>query len=253
MEPDTVRQLLAKVRDGGLDVEDALETLRHLPFRDLGFANVDLHRELRTGFPEVVMAEGKTADQLVTLFQELGLGSRTVLATRVSKEQARLLVEAVPEVAFNVRSRTALWSRRAAEPIGRKPVVIVSAGTSDQSVAEEAAVTAAAFGNQVSKVYDVGVAGLHRLLARREVLESAGVLIVVAGMEAALASVVAGLVSCPVIAVPTSIGYGASYGGLTALLAMLNSCVAGVTVVNVDNGFGAAAAASIIQRAISDD
>ena len=198
------------------------------------------------------MAEGKTGDQLVTLFEELGRGSRSVLATRVSEAQARLLGDVLPEVELDALSRTALWSRGPAKPIGRKPVVIVSAGTSDQAVAEEAAVTATAFGNRVSRVYDVGVAGLHRLLARQEILESAGVLIVVAGMEAALASVVAGLVSRPVIAVPTSIGYGASYGGLTALLSMMNSCAAGVTVVNVDNGFGAAAAASIIQRAISN-
>lgn len=251
MEPRKVRKLLEEVRRGDLDIEEAVERLRDLPFHDLGFANVDRHRELRTGFPEVVLGEGKTGDQLVELFCSLGRESATVLGTRVEAEPAARLLEAIPDVRYRTLSRTAVWERRAPDPLGTDPVVIVSAGTSDQAVAEEAEVTARAFGNRVETVLDVGVAGVHRLLARRAMLESAAVVIVVAGMEAALASVVAGLVSRPVIAVPTSVGYGASYGGLAALLGMMNSCVAGVTVVNIDNGFGAAAAASIIQRAIS--
>jgi NCAIR mutase (PurE)-related protein len=250
MDPKHVRQLLESVSRGELEIDEALEQLRQLPFRDLGFATVDHHRELRTGFPEVVMGEGKTSDQLVDLFKAIGEGARTVLATRVSAEKSRQLVEAIPEVRYDALSRTAVWIQEPVEPIGKDPVVIVSAGTSDQSVAEEAAITARTFGNTVETVYDVGVAGLHRILANQKTLDSAGVLIVVAGMEAALASVVAGLVSKPVIAVPTSVGYGASFGGLAALLAMMNSCAAGVTVVNIDNGFGAAVAASIIQRSL---
>jgi NCAIR mutase (PurE)-related protein len=194
------------------------------------------------------MGEGKTADQLVDLFRALGSGSRTVLATRVDRGKCQTLLAAIPEVEYHALSRTAVWRQEPVREIGRNPVVVVTAGTSDQAVAEEAVITARVFGNRVESVYDVGVAGLHRLLAHRETLDSAGVVIAVAGMEAALASVVAGLVSKPVIAVPTSVGYGASYGGLAALLGMMNSCAAGVTVVNIDNGFGAAVAASIIQR-----
>ncbi len=197
------------------------------------------------------MGEGKTADQLIELFRAVGASSRTVLATRVDSDKSRLLLAAIPEVQYDALSRTAVWCREGTPEIGHDPVVVVSAGTSDQAVAEEAAVTARIFGNRVETVYDVGVAGLHRLLAHRATLDSAGVVIVVAGMEAALASVVAGLVSRPVIAVPTSVGYGASYGGLAALLGMMNSCAAGVTVVNIDNGFGAAVAASIIQRSVA--
>ena len=251
MDPKKVRLLLEQVRDGELEIERAIGRLSNLPFEDLGFAKVDHHRQLRTGFPEVVMGEGKTADQLVEIFQSLRKGSSTVLATRVDAERAEHLARAIPEVEYHPTPGLALLRRAKPTPIGIDPVLVITAGTSDLPVAQEAVVTAEVFGNRVETLYDVGVAGIQRLLAHRELIERAGVLIVVAGMEAALASVVAGLVSRPIIAVPTSVGYGANFGGLAALLGLMNSCAAGVTVVNIDNGFGAGVAASMIQRAIA--
>ena len=249
MSPERIRELLEGVRAGQTGVEAAIEALRDLPFEDLGFATVDHHRALRQGFPEVVFCQGKTTDQVVEIARRIAGGGVAMLATRADGEKQAALRAAFPEAEVNALGRTVLVRSRAApahQTVGT--VLVVSAGTSDLPVAEEAVVTASAMGNRVERLYDVGVAGIHRLLAHRELLASASVIVVVAGMEGALASVVGGLVNVPVIAVPTSVGYGASFGGLAALLAMLNSCAAGVTVVNIDNGFGAGMAASLINR-----
>jgi NCAIR mutase (PurE)-related protein len=252
MNTNALRRLLESVQRGETDVASALERLRDLPFADLGFATIDHHRELRTGAPEVIYSEGKTVEQIMAIVREIDRRGQTVLATRVTPEVAEAIREAIPEVEYDQTSRTAVLRRTPPEPVGSAPIAVVSAGTSDLPVAEEAAVTATVLGHGVERLYDVGVAGLHRLLHKRETLYRASVIIVVAGMEGALATVVGGLVSKPVIAVPTSVGYGASFGGLAALLAMLSSCATGVTVVNIDNGFGAACAASIICRARAD-
>jgi NCAIR mutase (PurE)-related protein len=248
MDPIRARALLTSVHRGETSVETALEALAALPFRDLGFANVDHHRALRNGMPEVVLGQGKTPEQVVEIAREILARNQTVLVTRVTDEAAAALAAAVPETKHDPVARIAIVLRAPPPPRGRGPIAVVTAGTADLPVAEEAAVTASVLGNEVVRIYDVGVAGVHRLLARIDVLRAANVLVVVAGMEGALPSVVGGLVARPVIAVPTSVGYGASYGGLAALLGMLNSCAAGVTVVNIDNGFGAAVAASLINR-----
>ena len=254
MTPDRIRALLDRVAGGDLAVDEAVEELRHLPFRDLGFARVDNHREIRGGAPEVVYGEGKTSEQIAAIVGTLLDGGQRVLVTRVDDGPARDVLERLARaghasaVEQNAVART-LRSPSEKAASGRS-VAVVSAGTSDQSVAEEAAETLRFLGIEVIRLADVGVAGIHRLLASRETLEAADVAIVVAGMEGALPSVVGGLVQVPLIAVPTSIGYGASLGGLAALLAMLNSCASGVTVVNIDNGFGAAMAAGRIIRSI---
>jgi hypothetical protein len=251
MDRGRLGALLAAVRDGTCPVEEALARLRGLPFEDLGFAKVDHHRALRNGFPEVILGEGKTADQVIAIAETLVAADADapVLVTRVTPETAARLVAAVPGFEHDPTPRLALRRGPHPAPHGEATVLVVSAGTADVPVAEEAAVSAELMGLRVERLYDVGVAGLHRLLERRERLWEAAVLIVVAGMEGALPSVVGGLVDRPVIAVPTSIGYGTSLGGLAALLGMLNTCAAGVVVVNIDNGFGAAAAASrIVQR-----
>ena len=242
-----LRTLLEGVRDGTIPVADGVSRLKGLAFEDLGFASVDHHRELRRGFPEVVLAEGKTPEQCVEIVGRL-LARGDVLVTRAEPETAEKLARVHRGAEWNQLARTVFWSRAAERPRLPGKVLVVSAGTSDLPVAEEAAVTARAFGNEVESLHDVGVAGIHRLLGQGEKLRDATVLIVVAGMEGALPSVVGGLTSVPVIAVPTSTGYGASFGGLAALLAMLNSCASGVTVVNIDNGFGAACAATLIHR-----
>ena len=230
-------------------MEAAMGALKDLPFEDLGFANVDHHRALRQGLPEVIFSQGKTTEQVVEIARRIAAAGATMLATRTDAEKQAALQSAFPRAEVNVLGRTVLVpSEKTSLRRTAGTVLIVSAGTADLPVAEEAAVTASAFGNPVERVYDVGVAGLHRLLARRDALASASVIVVVAGMEGALPSVVGGLVDVPVIAVPTSVGYGASFGGLAALLGMLNSCAAGVTVVNIDNGFGAGVAASVINR-----
>jgi hypothetical protein len=240
--------LLAEVAAGRLAPGAALENLRHLPFEDLPFARIDHHRSLRQGHPEVVFCEGKTPDQVLAICERLEAATGSFLGTRASEAVATLLRSRFPQVVWNPLGRTVHLSRR--DPATRTgPILVVSAGTSDLPVAEEAAVVSEVFGHEVDRLVDVGVAGLHRLLAANEQLQRARVVIVVAGMEGALPSVVGGIVAVPVIAVPTSVGYGASFGGLAALLGMLNSCAAGVTVVNIDNGFGAAAAASRICRA----
>lgn len=247
MSPERLRALLDEVAGGSLPPAEAERRLAWLPVEDLGFARVDHHRSLRHGFPEVVFGPGKTPEQLVSLAERIAARGDGFLATRVAAEGSRALAAALPGVELNEVARTA-WIPPAerVERRTRGTVLVVTAGTGDLPVAEEAAVTAAAFGNPVARLTDVGVAGIHRILAAREPLSEAAVVIVVAGMEGALPSVVGGLVSTPVIAVPTSVGYGASFGGFSALLGMLNSCAQGVTVVNIDNGFGAAAAASRI-------
>src|SRR5262245_53415900 len=248
---DRVRlaELLRAFARGETTLEDALDRLRTLPYEDLGFARLDHHRALRNGFGEVVFGAGKSPDELVAIVQRLADASGRVLVTRLDPDAAAVLVREVPGMTFHPRARIAVRSDRAPAAIAAGPILVVAAGTADLPVAEEAALTAEFLGARVECLFDVGVAGLHRLLAEQARLGSAAVVVVVAGMEGALPSVVGGLVAAPVIAVPTSVGYGASFGGVAALLSMLNSCAAGVVVVNIDNGFGAAAAAvRILQR-----
>jgi NCAIR mutase (PurE)-related protein len=251
MNRQQLRALLDDVHAGALTPEAAqdrlLQVLRHAPFEDLGFARVDHHRAIRQGFPEVVFGPGKTADQIAAIAERIVTSGHSLLVTRTTRDVFDAVAVRVPGVAFHDLARTI--TRSAGEvPAGRGTIVIAAAGTADLPVAEEAAISAEIMGNTVDRLYDVGVAGLHRLLSEHSRLTSARVIIVVAGMEGALPSVVGGLVDVPVIAVPTSVGYGASFGGLTALLAMLNSCATGVSVVNIDNGFGAAAIASSINH-----
>jgi NCAIR mutase (PurE)-related protein len=246
MRRDHVRDLLRQVADGSLDVDRAIDHLSFEPVESLGFASIDHHRALRQGFPEVVYGAGKTPEQIREIAARIAARGDGLLVTRIDAAAAALLGESLPDVGLNAVARTAHVAGREAPPQGAGTVAIVTAGTSDLPVAEEAAVTLAALGNCVARITDVGVAGIHRVLARREELSSAAVVIVVAGMDGALPSVVGGLVRAPVIAVPTSVGYGAAFGGIAPLLTMLNSCAAGITVVNIDNGFGAAVAASRI-------
>ncbi|HEY2903471.1 MAG TPA: nickel pincer cofactor biosynthesis protein LarB [Polyangia bacterium] len=248
MDPDRLKALLHAVQTGQVSVDEAVRDLRDLPFRALGFANADTHRHLRTGFPEVVLGQGKTPAQIAAILNELHRGGSTVLATRVSPEAAELVVAAVPDARHLPVPRAVVVGATPPPDRGRGTIVVLSAGTADVPVAEEAALTAELAGNRVERVYDVGVAGLHRLLAHRAVIEDAEILVVVAGMEGALPSVVGGLFARPLIAVPTSVGYGASLGGIAALLSMLNSCAAGVAVVNIDNGFGAGHMAALMNR-----
>jgi pyridinium-3,5-biscarboxylic acid mononucleotide synthase len=247
---ERLESLLADVAAGRIAPQAALDRLRHLPFEDLSFARIDHHRSLRQGHPEVVFCDGKTVEQVVAICERLEAASGSFLGTRATEAVAARLAARFPRLVWNPLARTVhLPDPSQVEPLPRTgTILVISAGTSDLPVAEEAAVVAEVFGHPVDRLVDVGVAGLHRLLAASEQMQRARVIIVVAGMEGALPSVVGGMVSVPVIAVPTSIGYGASFGGLAALLAMLNSCAAGVTVVNIDNGFGAAAAASRICR-----
>jgi NCAIR mutase (PurE)-related protein len=237
--------LLEQYRAGQVDGDTVLRSFQAAPFADLGFAQVDAHRALRKGFPEVVFGAGKTSAQIVQIARRIWRDDQRVLITRVRADHARALKRAFPKAVHHQAARC-VTLERAPLPKRAGTIAVLCAGTSDLPVAEEAAVTADIMGNQVERLYDVGVAGLHRLLGRLETLQRAHVVIAVAGMEGALPSVVAGLVACPVIAVPTSVGYGASLGGLAALLGMLNSCGSGVTVVNIDNGFGAGYAASQI-------
>jgi pyridinium-3,5-biscarboxylic acid mononucleotide synthase len=242
---EQLQALLAEVATGRLAPHEALERLRHLPFEDLPFARIDHHRALRQGFPEVVFCEGKTTDQVVAICERLEAATGSFLGTRASEAMAARLQARFPDMVWHPLARIVhLAGKRTTRSPGT--ILVISAGTSDLPVAEEAALVADALGHSVERLVDVGVAGLHRLFAATEQIQRARVVIVVAGMEGALPSVVGGMVGVPVIAVPTSVGYGASFGGLAALLGMLNSCAAGVTVVNIDNGFGAAAAASRI-------
>ena len=248
MDPETLKALLLAVQAGQVDVEEALRELRELPFRSLGFAHADTHRHMRTGFPEVVLGQGKTPEQIAAILVELHRGGSTVLATRVTAEAAQSVVAGVPGARYLPIPRAVVVGPVPPADRGRGSIAVLSAGTADIAVAEEAALTAELAGNRVERIYDVGVAGLHRLLAYRSTIEAAEILVVVAGMEGALPSVVGGLFARPVIAVPTSVGYGASLGGIAALLSMLNSCAAGVCVVNIDNGFGAGHMAALMNR-----
>lgn len=248
MDAERMGRLLKEVQRGKVSVRHALERLRHLPFEDLGFAKVDHHRSLRQGFPEVILGEGKAATEIAAIARAMRRRRANVLITRLSPEKMASIRKQIRGLRYHAGARAATWLGRRIRVAGRGTVLVVCAGTSDIPVAEEAALTAELTGNRVERLYDVGVAGLHRLLDNRAKLFSASVLVVVAGMEGALPSVVAGLVDKPVIAVPTSVGYGASFNGLAALLGMLNSCAAGVTVVNIDNGFGAGFAAGLINR-----
>jgi pyridinium-3,5-biscarboxylic acid mononucleotide synthase len=248
MDSERLIELLEKVRCGEVSISRAVARLRHLPFEDLGFAKVDHHRALRQGFPEVIMGQSKDPKEIAAIMQALHRRRANVLVTRLSSEKIAVLKKTMPDLKYHVKAHAVTWIAKPVKLVGKGTVLVVCAGTSDIPVAEEAALTATVMGNRVERLFDVGVAGIHRLLGNRLKLDSASVLIVVAGMEGALPSVVAGLIDKPVIAVPTSVGYGASFNGLAALLGMLNSCAAGVTVVNIDNGFGAGFAASLINR-----
>lgn len=247
MDQQAIRRLLDQVRKGTLSPDDAVGKLRHLPFEDLGFANVDHHRSLRAGFPEVVFGQGKTPAQVAAIFSRLARHEKNVLVTRASEKQFQAVRKKMRAAQYRPLARAITLERHRGKH-GKGTIAVVSAGTSDIPVAEEAVVTAELMGNDVEHLYDVGVAGIHRLLHHRERLLGARVVIVCAGMEGALPSVVGGLVGVPVIAVPTSVGYGAAFGGIAALLGMMNSCASNVSVVNIDNGFGAGFVASLINR-----
>ena len=247
MDADKIRELLEQVRTGGVDVDGALDRLKHMPFEDLGFAKVDHHRALRQGMPEVIFGLGKAPEHVRDIAVTIAERAQNMLITRTSPEAARLVMDAIPDIEYHPYSGAMrLWRDRTLR--GRGRIVVVCAGTSDIPVAEEARITAEVMGNEVESIHDIGVAGIHRLMSNRERLTQAKVIVVCAGMEGALPSAVGGLVSVPVIAVPTSIGYGASFNGLAALLGMLNSCASNVTVVNIDNGFGGGFVASLINR-----
>jgi pyridinium-3,5-biscarboxylic acid mononucleotide synthase len=248
MDTEELRKLLESVQGRKVTIAQALQRLRDLPYEDLGYAKIDHHRALRQGFPEVVMGQGKQAKDIAAIVRVMQRRKSNLLITRLDDRKIEQLKRYRLGMKLDPVARAATWSAKPIRATGKGTILVVSAGTSDIPVAEEAVVTATMMGNKVARLFDVGVAGIHRLLDNRAKLDSASVLIVVAGMEGALPSVVAGLVSKPVIAVPTSIGYGASFHGLSALLGMLNSCAAGVTVVNIDNGFGAGFAASLINR-----
>jgi len=248
MNIQKLERLLKNVKSGETSVEEAKAQLKSLPFEDLGFARIDHHRVLRKGFPEVIWGEGKTSGQILSIMRQLKSKGHNVLITRLDEKRAKVIRRVFRKSQYYPQSRVLTLLNHPIELIGKGTILVVTAGTTDIPVAEEAVVTAQLMGNQVETLYDVGVAGIHRLLSERGRLEKARVIIVVAGMEGALPSVVGGLVDRPVIAVPTSIGYGTSFGGVTALLAMLNSCASGVAVVNIDNGFGAGCMASLINR-----
>ncbi|MBI5327446.1 MAG: nickel pincer cofactor biosynthesis protein LarB [Deltaproteobacteria bacterium] len=248
MNIEKLKKLIGNIKKGRIDIPQALEALKMLPFEEMEFATLDTHRSLRQGFPEVILGQGKTAAQIITIIKRMKDKKENILATRVDVVKAKAIRKVVPLAVYSEVARTLFIKSHPIKIIGKGSILVICAGTSDIPIAEEAAITVEVMGNKVDRLYDVGVAGIHRLLHKKEKILSANVLIVVAGMEGALPSVVGGLVSRPVIAVPTSVGYGANLGGLTTLLAMLNSCAAGVTVVNIDNGFGAGYAASLINR-----
>jgi NCAIR mutase (PurE)-related protein len=248
MDRDQLRSLFEQVRSGDVDVDNALARMRHMPYEDLGFAKVDHHRQLRHGMPEVIFAKGKTPGQVAAIAERLlAHSNHNVLITRADRACADTVAAQLPGAEYlELSGAIRFWRDRAIH--GKGPIAVVCAGTSDMPVAEEAQITAELMGNEVDAIHDIGVAGIHRLMLNRERLCRARVVVVCAGMEGALPSAVGGLVSCPVIAVPTSVGYGASFNGLAALLGMLNSCASNVTVVNIDNGFGAGYVASLINR-----
>jgi pyridinium-3,5-biscarboxylic acid mononucleotide synthase len=248
LDQKRIKQLLGKVKTGEVTVDDAVARLRDLPFENIDVACIDHHRSIRRGASEVIFGEGKEVEDILAIMDRMIDKEENILVTRLSPEKASKMRKKYPKAKFYPRSRTLTLMQHAQESRGKGTILVISAGTSDIPVAEEAAVTGRFMGNEVDALYDLGVSGLHRLLAHREKLLKASVIIVVAGMEGALPSVVGGLVDKPVIAVPTSVGYGASFQGIAALLGMLNSCASGVTVVNIDNGFGAAYAASLMNR-----
>ncbi|WML34268.1 nickel pincer cofactor biosynthesis protein LarB [Clostridium sp. OS1-26] len=247
MNKEEIKNLLELVKDDRINIEEALEKLKDLPFKDLGFARIDNHREIRVGYPEVIYCEGKTVEQVRDIIKFMLTKNNNILGTRATEEMYNAVKEICDEAEYNKLGRTITIMKKEQTPT-ENYIAIVSAGTSDLPVVEEAFETAKILGNRVEKIIDVGVAGIHRIFSRLDVIRGAKVVIVIAGMEGALASVIGGLVDKPVIAVPTSVGYGANFGGVAALLSMLNSCASGVSVVNIDNGFGAAYNASIINK-----
>lgn len=247
MDTEALRKLLEEVKNGGTSVDNALSELKLLPFEDLGFAKIDHHRNLRNGYPEVIYSQGKTVEQIKAIVARLMEKGSNIMATRAGRDVYEGISELTGDAVYYEVARIVVVKKRQLTP-SEKVIAVVTAGTTDIPVAEEAAVTAETMGNTVNRIYDVGVAGIHRLFANTEALMQANVLVVVAGMEGALASVVGGLVDKPVIAVPTSVGYGANFGGLSALLTMLNSCASGIGVVNIDNGFGAGYLAGMINK-----
>ena len=247
MNKAEIKSLLESVKDNKLDIEEALQKLEDLPFKELGFAKIDNHRELRVGYPEVIYCAGKTVEQVREIVKFMLTKDNNILGTRATEEMYYAVKEVCEEAEYNKLGRT-ITIRKKEQTLTESYIAVVAAGTSDLPVVEEAVETAKILGNRVEKITDVGVAGIHRLFSRLDVIKGAKVIIVIAGMEGALASVIGGLVNKPIIAVPTSVGYGANFGGLAALLSMLNSCAGGVSVVNIDNGFGAAYNASIINK-----
>ena len=243
-----LRELLDGVKNNRIDIDIAMEKLKNLPYEDLGYANIDHHREVRTGYPEVIYCEGKSDDQILGIVDKMTQKNSNILGTRCRKETYEKIKQIYPNAEYDQLSKILKIQNHPIENIGKGKIVVVTGGTSDIPVADEAYHTALFLGNTVERVYDVGVAGIHRLLSKKHIIDSARVIIVVAGMEGALPSVVGGLVDVPVIAVPTSVGYGANFGGLSALLTMLNSCASGISVVNIDNGFGAGYLASMINK-----
>ena len=254
MQAEQLKELLAQVKAGDISIDQAVEKLRHLPFENLGFACIDHHRQIRRGFPEVIYCPGKTTEQIIKIFSTLAEKGNNVLATRAEEQVFEALAKTgeFPNARYEKSAKAIVFEQKKVEP-SKTILPIVTAGTADLPVASEAKVTAEIMGQRTDLICDVGVAGLHRLFSHLEKLQNANVVIVVAGMEGALASVVGGLVSCPVIAVPTSVGYGSSFEGLSALLTMLNSCAAGVTAVNIDNGFSAAVTATLINKKIEQN
>ena len=248
MDKESLLKILANVASGDTSVEEAAKTLKHLSFEDIDYAHIDHHRSLRKGFPEVIFGQGKTSDQIIGIMEKMLHQENIVLVTRIDQNQAEKVVERFPEAVYHQDARMLILEKKKMTIQGKGTILVLSAGTSDIPIAKEAYLTAKSMGNHVESVFDVGVAGIHRLLDHQNMIDKSSVLIVVAGMEGALPSVVAGMVSQPVIAVPTSVGYGVSLGGLTALFAMLNSCSSNVAVVNIDNGFGAGYMASAINK-----
>ena len=248
MNMESLNKLLRSVAKGETSIEDASKALVHLSYEDIDYAHIDHHRSLRKGFPEVIFGQGKTTDQIIGILEKMLPHEDVVLVTRIDSQKAAKVISCFPEAVYDRDAKMIVWKKMALPKQGKGTILVLSAGTSDIPVAKEAYLTAEAMGNPVESVFDVGVAGIHRLLGHKRLIDQASVLIVVAGMEGALPSVVAGMVSRPVIAVPTSVGYGVSLGGLTALFAMLNSCSSNVAVVNIDNGFGAGYMSAIINR-----
>lgn len=247
MNTEEIKKLLESVKNNEIGIDSAVKQISELPYKELDFAKIDNHREIRVGYPEVIYCEGKTTEQVVKIIEYMLTKNNNILATRASKEMYEKVSIICPEARYNELGRTIIIQKRE-EKLTESYIAIVSAGTSDLPVVEEAAETAMMFGNKVIKIVDVGVAGIHRLFDKIDVIKGAKVVIVVAGMEGALASVIGGLIDKPIIAVPTSVGYGANFGGLAALLSMLNSCASGISVVNIDNGFGAGYNASMINK-----